>query len=74
MLQLIFTKQLRDVFDAEINRIVGEVGSRRKTIPLVNASKLSEKGDPKNYNPDEGIRRIADTHTGWNEEEQAQPH
>jgi type I restriction enzyme M protein len=69
ILQLIFTKQLRDVFDDEINRIVGEVGSRRKTIPLVNASQLFEKGYPKNYNPEEGIKRIADTHTGWNEEE-----
>ena len=36
---------------------------------LVNASKVFEKGDPKNYIPDDGIQRIADTLIGWTEEE-----
>ena len=36
---------------------------------LVNASQVFEKGDPKNFIPDEGIQRIADTLIGWKEEE-----
>ena len=36
---------------------------------LVNASQIFEKGDPKNFIPEEGIQRIADTLIGWKEEE-----
>jgi type I restriction enzyme M protein len=42
---------------------------RKGKVLLVNASQVFEKGDPKNYIPEEGIRRIADTITGWREEE-----
>jgi type I restriction enzyme M protein len=42
---------------------------RERRVLLVNASKIFEKGDPKNFIPDEGIRRIAETLTGWKEEE-----
>jgi type I restriction enzyme M protein len=38
-------------------------------IFLVNASQIFEKGDPKNFIPDAGIQRIADTLIGWKEEE-----
>ena len=38
-------------------------------IFLVNASQVFEKGDPKNFIPDAGIQRIADTLIGWKEEE-----
>ena len=38
-------------------------------VLLVNASQVFEKGDPKNFIPEEGIRRIADTLIGWKEEE-----
>ena len=34
-------------------------------VLLVNASQVFEKGDPKNFIPEEGIRRIADTLIGW---------
>ena len=36
---------------------------------FVNASQVFEKGDPKNFIPDAGIQRIADTLIGWKEEE-----
>ncbi len=42
---------------------------RRGKVLLVNASQVFEKGDPKNFIPDEGIQRIADTLIGWKEEE-----
>jgi type I restriction enzyme M protein len=42
---------------------------RKGKIFLVNASQVFEKGDPKNFIPDEGIQRIADTLIGWKEEE-----
>ena len=38
-------------------------------VLLVNASRIFEKGDPKNFIPDEGIKRIVDTLINWNEEE-----
>ncbi|HMP72090.1 MAG TPA: class I SAM-dependent DNA methyltransferase [Kiritimatiellia bacterium] len=38
-------------------------------VLLVNASQVFEKGDPKNFIPDDGIQRIADTLIGWKEEE-----
>jgi len=42
---------------------------RKGKIFLVNASQVFEKGDPKNFIPDAGTQRIADTLIGWKEEE-----
>lgn len=42
---------------------------RQGKVLLVNASQVFEKGDPKNFIPDAGIQRIADTLIGWKEEE-----
>jgi type I restriction enzyme M protein len=42
---------------------------RMGKVFLVNASQVFEKGDPKNFIPDEGIQRIADTLIGWQEQE-----
>lgn len=42
---------------------------RQGKVFLVNASQVFEKGDPKNFIPDVGIQRIADTLIGWQEEE-----
>ncbi len=38
-------------------------------IFLVNASQIFEKGDPKNFIPEEGINKIANTLIKWKEEE-----
>ena len=38
-------------------------------VLLVNASQVFEKGDPKNFIPEEGIQRIVDTLVEWKEEE-----
>ena len=43
--------------------------SRQGKIFLVNASKVFEKGDPKNFIPRDGIDRIVETLTEWKEEE-----
>lgn len=43
--------------------------ARQGKVFLVNASQVFEKGDPKNFIPDEGIQRLADTLIGWQEEE-----
>src|SRR5690606_16693905 len=42
---------------------------RRGKVLLVNASQIFEKGDPKNFIPEDGIRHIADTLISWREEE-----
>ena len=42
---------------------------RKGKVFLVNASQVFEKGDPKNFIPDDGIQRIADTLIGWQEVE-----
>jgi hypothetical protein len=42
---------------------------RKGKVFLVNASQVFEKGDPKNFIPDAGIQRIADTLIGWKEAE-----
>ena len=42
---------------------------RKGKVLLVNASQVFEKGDPKNFIPEAGIQRIADTLIGWTEEE-----
>jgi len=43
--------------------------ARQGKVFLVNASQVFEKGDPKNFIPDAGIQRIADTLIGWKEAE-----
>ena len=43
--------------------------ARQGKVLLVNASQIFEKGDPKNFIPEPGIRRVADTLIGWKEEE-----
>ncbi len=43
--------------------------TRQGKVFLVNASQVFEKGDPKNFIPEAGIRCIADTLIGWKEEE-----
>lgn len=43
--------------------------ARQGKVFLVNASQIFEKGNPKNFIPDEGIQRIADILIGWKEEE-----
>ncbi|HQV34225.1 MAG TPA: N-6 DNA methylase [Calditrichia bacterium] len=42
---------------------------RRGKVFLVNAAKIFEKGDPKNFIPEGGIGRIVETLTEWREEE-----
>jgi len=42
---------------------------RQGKVFLVNASQVFEKGDPKNFIPEAGIQRIADTLICWQEEE-----
>jgi type I restriction enzyme M protein len=42
---------------------------RQDAVLLVNASQIFEKGDPKNFIPEAGIQRIADTLIGWTEAE-----
>ncbi|MCK4409124.1 MAG: SAM-dependent DNA methyltransferase [Candidatus Eisenbacteria sp.] len=42
---------------------------RQGKVFLINASKVFAKGDPKNYIPDDGIKRIASTFLGWREED-----
>ncbi len=42
---------------------------REGCVLLVNASRMFEKGDPKNFIPDEGIKHIVDTLINWKEEE-----
>jgi len=43
--------------------------ARQGKILLVNASLVFEKGDPKNFIPDAGIEKIANTLKNWKEEE-----
>ncbi len=42
---------------------------RQGKVFLVNASRIFEKGAPKNFIPQEGIERIADTLINWKEED-----
>ena len=42
---------------------------RKNKLFLLNASREFEKGDPKNYVPDEGVVRIAETFKSWREED-----
>jgi type I restriction enzyme M protein len=41
---------------------------KRGQILLINASKMFEKGRPKNYLPDESIKQISDIYLNWKEE------
>ena len=43
--------------------------NRKGKVFLVNAGQVFEKGDPKNFIPDEGIARITDTLIHWTETE-----
>lgn len=43
--------------------------ARKGKIFLVNASRLFEKGDPKNFIPESSIQHIAETLIGWKEED-----
>jgi len=43
--------------------------ARQRKVFVVNASQIFEKGNPKNFIPDDGIQRIADILIGWQEEE-----
>jgi type I restriction enzyme M protein len=40
---------------------------QKNMLMLVNASQVFAKGDPKNYIPEEGMKRIAATYLGWKE-------
>jgi type I restriction enzyme M protein len=42
---------------------------RQGKVFLVNASQVFEKGDPKNFIPEAGIQRLADTLISWREQE-----
>ena len=42
---------------------------RKGKVFLVNASQIFEKGDPKNFIPDNGIKKIVDKLKNWQEEE-----
>jgi len=42
---------------------------RKGQMLLINASRLFEKGRPKNYLPDENIQQLADIYYHWKEEE-----
>jgi type I restriction enzyme M protein len=42
---------------------------RQHRVLLINASRIFEKGDPKNFIPEDGIRRIVETLIGWKEED-----
>jgi len=42
---------------------------RKGKILLINASRLFQKGRPKNYLPDESIEQIADSYLNWKEDE-----
>ena len=43
--------------------------ARRGKILLVNASQIFEKGDPKNFIPEDGIKLLSTTLIKWNEED-----
>jgi type I restriction enzyme M protein len=49
--------------------IINKAKKKANEIMLVNASKLFEKGRPKNFLPEECIRHISDLYLGWTEED-----
>lgn len=42
---------------------------KKNKLFLINASRIFEKGDPKNYITEEGINKIANTFKNWREED-----
>jgi type I restriction enzyme M protein len=50
--------------------IISKAKKKAKEILLINASKLFEKGRPKNFLPEESIRHISNLYLGWREEEE----
>lgn len=52
-----------------INKNKSQFANRHLKILLINASKLFEKGRPKNFLPDDAINKIADIYLNWKEEE-----
>jgi len=49
--------------------VVNKDKKYKDEILLINASRLFEKGRPKNYLPEESIARISDVYLNWKEEE-----
>lgn len=49
--------------------IINKAKKKANEIMLINASKLFEKGRPKNFLPEESIRHISDLYLGWKEED-----
>ena len=49
--------------------IINKAKKNANEIMLINASKLFEKGRPKNFLPEESIRHISDLYLGWTEED-----
>lgn len=52
-----------------INKAKSSVRERKSKILLINASKLFLKGRPKNYLPEESIKKIYEIYSGWEGEE-----
>lgn len=50
--------------------IINKNKKHKDQILLINASKLFEKGRPKNYLPDESIKKISEIYLNWKEEEE----
>jgi type I restriction enzyme M protein len=48
--------------------VINKDKKKKNQILLINASKLFNKGRPKNYLPDEGIKHISDIYLKWKEE------
>ncbi|MFQ6055530.1 MAG: N-6 DNA methylase, partial [Methanosarcinales archaeon] len=49
--------------------VINKSKRKKKEILLINASKLFKKGRPKNYLPDESIKKISEIYLNWKEEE-----
>ncbi len=48
--------------------VINKAKRKKNELLLINASKLFEKGRPKNYLPESSIRQIADIYLNWKEE------
>jgi len=49
--------------------VINKHKRKKNEILLINASKLSKKGRPKNYLPDKSIKQISEIYLDWREEE-----
>jgi type I restriction enzyme M protein len=49
--------------------IINKAKKRKGEVLLINASKLFEKGRPKNYMTDDGIEKVREVFSDWKEEE-----